>query len=166
LLAALDLFPEAKIIFTSANADTAGRRINRMIERYVEKHPQRAKAFTSLGQILYLSAVKNVDVILGNSSSGLLEAPALHSATVNVGDRQRGRLRSLSVIDCEERKEAIVAALQKALSPGFRNLLKDAASPYGEGDAAFKIKQYLKHVSLQELMMKRFHDVEFDANVR
>jgi UDP-N-acetylglucosamine 2-epimerase (non-hydrolysing)/GDP/UDP-N,N'-diacetylbacillosamine 2-epimerase (hydrolysing) len=89
---ALDQFPEAKIIFTKANADTAGRIINYNIEKYVKQNPQRAKVFTSMGQLLYLSAIKNMDIVIGNSSSGITEAPSFCKPTVNIGQRQRGRL--------------------------------------------------------------------------
>jgi UDP-N-acetylglucosamine 2-epimerase (non-hydrolysing)/GDP/UDP-N,N'-diacetylbacillosamine 2-epimerase (hydrolysing) len=160
LLRALNRFPEAKIIFTKANADTEGRIINEMIDQYVHQDPMRAKAFISMGQVLYLSALTHVDVVIGNSSSGLTEAPAVRKATVNIGDRQRGRLRASSVIDCTEDESAIVSAIRKALSPGFREALKNVSSPYGEGNASVKIKKYLKEVNLDDVLMKRFYDIK------
>ena len=159
LLNAIDQFPGATIIFTKANADTAGRIINYNIEKYVEKNPLRAKVFTSMGQLLYLSAIRNTDVIIGNSSSGILEAPSFCKPTVNIGKRQNGRLKADSVIDCGETKQAIVAAIKKGLSPEFEKVLEKTKNPYGYGKASFKIKEYLKKVSLQNILMKKFHDV-------
>jgi UDP-N-acetylglucosamine 2-epimerase len=160
LLAALDHFPEAKIIFTKANADASGRSINQKIDEYAARNPLRARVFTSMGQLLYLSAVKIVDLVVGNSSSGLIEAPVLKKGTVNLGERQRGRLRAGSVIDCEETEQAIVAAIETGLSPGFRKTLKDVVSPYGQGNASLKIKEYLKKVSLQNVLIKDFYNIK------
>lgn len=166
VLAAIDLFPEATVIFTKANADTAGRIINYSIEKYVEKNPLRAKVFTSMGQLLYLSAIKNSDLIIGNSSSGIVEAPSFRKPTVNVGMRQSGRLKATSVIDCEDKKQAIVAAIKKGLSPEFEKILKRTKNPYGSGNTAFRIKEYLKKVSLRNILMKKFHDVNFNGQKR
>lgn len=162
LLGALDHFPEAKIIFTKANADTAGRIINQRIDEYVEWNPLRVKVFTSMGHLLYLSAIKNVDIVVGNSSSGLIEVPLLKKTTVNIGERQRGRLRADSVIDCEEEEQAIVSAIIKGLTPGFKSILENVVSPYGQGNASLKIKEYLKKVSLQNVLMKQFYDIAHD----
>ena len=162
LLGALDHFSEAKIIFTKANADASGRTINQKIDDYAERNPLRVKVFTSMGQLLYRSAIKNVDMVVGNSSSGLIEVPALKKAAVNIGERQRGRLRADSVIDCEEKEQAIVSAIEKGLSPEFTSILENVVSPYGEGNASLKIKEYLKKVSLQNLLMKQFYDISYD----
>lgn len=162
LLRAIDHFPDAKIIFTKANADTAGRIINQMIDAYAERNPLRVKVFISMGQLLYLSAIKNVDIVIGNSSSGLIEAPFLRKPTVNLGERQKGRLRADSVIDCEEKEQAIISAIKKVLSPEFKTILKNVESHYGQGNASLKIKEYLKKVSLQNILMKQFYDVNYD----
>lgn len=162
LLRAIDHFPGAKVIFTKANADTAGRIINQKIDEYAERNPSQVKVFTSMGQLLYLSAIKNVDIVVGNSSSGLIEVPALHKPTVNMGERQRGRLRADSVINCEEKEHSIVAAIKEGLSPKHKNTLDNLVSPYGQGDVSFKIKEYLKKVSLQDILMKQFYDVNYD----
>ena len=162
LTKALGQFPEAKIIFTKANADTAGRTINYAIDKYVEKNPVRARVFTSMGQLLYLSAMKNVDVIIGNSSSGIAEAPSFHKPTVNIGQRQQGRLKADSVADCAEKEQAIVAAIKKGLSLEFQIILKNTINPYGSGNASLKIKEYLKKVSLQNILVKKFYDVSSD----
>ncbi len=163
LLNALKQFPEAKIIFTKANADTAGRIINDIIDKFTEKHPNRVKAFTSMGQLLYLSAIKNADVVIGNSSSGIAEAPSFHKPTVNIGKRQQGRLKADSVIDCDEKERAIVTAIKKALSPEFKDVLTKTINPYGSGNASAKIKDHLKKVSLQNILMKKFYDVNYNA---
>ncbi|MFH2047120.1 MAG: UDP-N-acetylglucosamine 2-epimerase [Pseudomonadota bacterium] len=162
LLNAIDKFPEASIVFTKANADAAGRIINHYIEKYVEKNPVRAKVFTSMGQLLYLNAVKNADVIIGNSSSGIIEAPAFHKPTVNIGQRQQGRLKADSVIDCKEKEQAIVDAITKGLSTEFKKILRNTKNPYGQGNASLKIKEYLKKVSLKNILMKKFYDVNYD----
>lgn len=166
LLNALDQFPGATVIFTKANADSAGRSINFNIDKYVEKNQARTKAFTSMGQLLYLSAIKNVDIVIGNSSSGLLEVPAFKKPTVNLGSRQRGRLKADSVIDCEENEQAIVAAIKKGLSNSFKRVLKNVVSPYGDSNASVKIKEYLKRVSLQDILMKKFYDMDDDSTSR
>lgn len=160
---AIGHFPSAQVIFTKANSDQAGRIINQKIDEYAKKNPLRIKVFTSMGQLLYLSAIKNVDIVIGNSSSGIVEAPALHKPTVNIGKRQTGRLKADSIIDCEENKMAIVEAIKKGLSSEFKTILKNAVSPYGQGDASMKIKEYLKKVSLQNILMKKFYDVNYDG---
>ena len=160
LLSALDCFPEANIVFTKSNSDTAGRIVNRLIDEYCDLNHDRAKCFTSMGQVLYLSAMTHIDVVIGNSSSGLVEAPFVRKPTVNIGDRQKGRLRASSVIDCEENKARIVAAIQKAISPSFKETLQNVISPYGEGNASLKIKECLKEVSLQGILKKQFYNIE------
>jgi UDP-N-acetylglucosamine 2-epimerase (non-hydrolysing)/GDP/UDP-N,N'-diacetylbacillosamine 2-epimerase (hydrolysing) len=163
LLQAIDHFPDAKIIFTKANADTAGRIIIQRIEAYIENNPQRAKIFTSMGQLFYLSAIKNANIVIGNSSSGIVEAPVFHKPTVNIGMRQQGRLKAASIIDCEEKEQAIVAAIKKGLSPKFNEISKNVVNPYGQGDASVKIKEFLKTASLQNILMKKFYDVSHDG---
>ena len=158
-LKAINHFPEAKIIFTKANADAAGRIINEMLDNYTEKNSHRAVVFTSMGQLLYLSAMKNVDVVIGNSSSGLLEAPTLKKPVVNIGNRQQGRLRAESIIDCEENAQAIIESIGKGLSPEFKKLSENAVNPYGQGNASFKIKEYLKKISLKNILVKKFYDM-------
>ena len=103
-----------------------------LIDAFVAEHPARSKAFTSLGQLRYLSAVACVDAVVGNSSSGLAEVPSLRKATVNIGDRQRGRLKAASVIDCLPEKAAILAALAQVYSPEFREMLPHAENPFGQ----------------------------------
>jgi len=144
LLAALEAFPEATVVFTHPNADAGGRALIGPIEAFVRSHPQRAKAFVALGQRGYLNVMREADVVVGNSSSGITEAPALHKATVNVGERQKGRLKAASIIDAAERRDDIVRALRKALSPEFRATLAGTESLYGVGDASRAILARLK----------------------
>jgi UDP-hydrolysing UDP-N-acetyl-D-glucosamine 2-epimerase len=157
LLATLNSFPGAKIIFTKPNADTHGRIIIDMIDRYVEENRNNTIAFTNMGQTLYLSAIKHVDAVIGNSSSGLTEVPLFKKPTINIGDRQRGRLKAKSVIDCEENAEAIIAAIKKALSPEFQKTLAGVNSLYGYGDVSLKIKEILKTINLDGIIMKKFY---------
>lgn len=157
LLAALDAFPEATIVFTYPNADAEGRILIDLLEAYVYKEKSRAKAFTSLGQRVYLSLMRESDVIIGNSSSGLTEAPALKKAVINLGDRQRGRLKATSVIDCAEETDAIIHAIKWTLSCEFRAMLSNTRSLYGEGGASTAIAQVLKAVSLDNILKKEFH---------
>lgn len=136
LLAALESFPEATLVFTYPNADTGGRAIIGCIDEFVTRNSKRAKAFVSLGQQRYLSLMRECDVVVGNSSSGLTEAPALGKATVNIGGRQSGRLKASSVIDAPERREAIQRAIRDALSEPFRKGLGETISPYGAAGAS------------------------------
>lgn len=160
MFSALDRFPEAKIIFTKPNADSHGRQISRMIDSYVATQPRRAIAFTSMGQVNYLSAVAHSTLVLGNSSSGLIEVPAFHKPTINLGKRQAGRAKAGSVIDCEERAEEISEAIRKALSPQFRENLRDLQSPYGFGDASRKIVKVLTEIPLTGIVVKKFYDLQ------
>ncbi|MDH4618259.1 UDP-N-acetylglucosamine 2-epimerase [Brevibacillus sp. AY1] len=159
LFSALDDFPEAKIIFTKPNADTSGRLISQMIDDYVNHHPNRAIAFTSLGQLKYLSAINHCDIVLGNSSSGLIEVPYFKKPTVNIGDRQKGRIKPVSVIDCSDSKNEIKKAILKAISEAFRKSIENMKSPYGEGDVSFQVKDKIKSAALDELIVKSFYDV-------
>jgi len=161
LLNALETFPEAKIVFTFPNADTRGRVLIKMIEEFVSKNTHRAKAFSSLGQQRYLSLMKICDVVIGNSSSGLAEAPSFGVPTINIGNRQKGRLKATSVIDCPEQKENIVNAIKEALSPEFKQFASKAENPYGFGGASKKIKEVLKAIALDGLLEKSFFDIPF-----
>lgn len=144
LLKALNEFRDYKIIFTKPNADTGGRIIMKLIDNYVERNSGRAAAFISLGKIKYLSAVKYADVVLGNSSSGIIEAPSFHKPTVNIGDRQKGRVKAKSIIDCKPAKKSIVFALRKAFSPEFLSICKDVKNPYYRPHTADTIYNILR----------------------
>jgi len=159
LFDALDSFDNAKVIFTKPNADTGGRAIIEMIDAYGVANPKKVSIHKSLGQIRYLSAMVHCDVVVGNSSSGLVEVPVMKKPTVNIGDRQKGRLKAKSVIDCPDRTEDIIAALQKGLSKEFQLTLPNVESFYGDGRSSEKIKEVLKSVQIDGLLMKRFFDV-------
>jgi UDP-hydrolysing UDP-N-acetyl-D-glucosamine 2-epimerase len=158
LLGALDEFPDASIIFSYPNADTGGRALIERIDRWVETNKGRAKAFASLGQQRYLSLMREADVIVGNSSSAIIEAPALKRAAVNIGDRQQGRLKATSIVDAAENKNAIVAALRTALSRDFQSRLSTTDSFYGGGDVSLRIRDVLRTVALET--RKTFFDIE------
>jgi GDP/UDP-N,N'-diacetylbacillosamine 2-epimerase (hydrolysing) len=162
LLNALDELQDTKFIFTKPNADTESRLIIKMIDDYVSINSNKAIAFVSLGQLRYLSALRFVDVCIGNSSSGITEAPTFKIGTINIGDRQRGRLKAGSVIDCESNKKLILYAIKKLYSKEFQEKLKDVKNPYGEGSAAEKIKKILKGVDLTDILKKEFYNVEFE----
>ena len=160
LFRALLRFPDARFVLTKSNADTGGRAINRAIDAFVESHPGRARAFSAMGLPRYLSTLAFADVVLGNSSSGLTEAPALGVPTVNVGDRQKGRLRATSVIDCGESEAEIAHAIETALSPGFLAQIEGQALPYGVGDASPAVCRVLREAPLGDaLLQKHFHDL-------
>jgi GDP/UDP-N,N'-diacetylbacillosamine 2-epimerase (hydrolysing) len=133
-----------------------------MIEEFVAAHPHSSRAFKSLGQLRYLSCLKHCDGVVGNSSSGLTEAPSFHRGTINVGDRQRGRLKAASVIDCPANAAAIRDALQRLYSAEFVAGLERTVSPYGQGGASERIVETLRSVSLSGILKKRFYDLQFD----
>lgn len=159
LLEALDEFPNAKIIFTKSNSDHEGRIMNSIIDEYVQVNPNRASSYTSLGQLRYLSAIRHVDVVIGNSSSGIIEVPIFKKPTVNIGKRQSGRLKAVSVIDCGESKEEIVSAIRVAFTNDFKEKTANSESLYGCGDVALNIKKTLKYISLEKILIKEFYDL-------
>lgn len=163
LLAALDAFPEARIVFTLPNADPGGRAIMPLLEDYAARHRERCRLFASLGQLRYLSLLRQVQVVIGNSSSGIIEAPSFGAATVNIGDRQQGRLRAASVIDCGTGATEIEAAIRQALSPAFRAGLTDVENPYGAGDASGRMLDVLGRADLAALQRKPFHDLPVEC---
>ncbi len=162
LLEALGEFPDASIVFTYPNADNGGRVIIRAIDAFVGENPARRVAAVSLGQQRYLSLMRLADIVIGNSSSGLTEAPALKKAVVNIGDRQRGRLKAASIIDAGEDAESIAIAIRQGLSADFRAQLDATESLYEFGDASRKIMNLLK-APLPDLK-KSFHDVIAEDN--
>ncbi|WP_459879434.1 UDP-N-acetylglucosamine 2-epimerase [Campylobacter concisus] len=159
LLKALDELDDTNFIFTKANSDTDGDIINKMIDEYVNQNSQKAAAFTSLGQLRYLSAIKFIDIVLGNSSSGLLEVPSFKKATINIGDRQKGRARASSVIDVRPAKEEILSAIKRAYSKEFEQTLKDTINPYDGGNPSKKMVKILKEIELDGILKKKFYDI-------
>ena len=160
LLDAIDELKETNIIFTKANSDTDGRIINQMIDEYVTKNSHKSVGFASLGQLRYLSALQYIDAVVGNSSSGLLEAPSFKIATINIGDRQKGRIKALSVIDCEPKKEEILKAFKEIYSKEFQEKLKNVENPYGESCPSKQIIEVLKNVNLANILKKSFYDLK------
>ncbi len=158
LLDAVDQLQDTNIIFTLPNSDTGGRVVIQMIEAFVQKRPH-AKSFPSLGQKRYLSCIAQVDGVVGNSSSGLIEVPSFRKGTINIGDRQAGRLRAESVIDCAPTRTDIAAAFQRLYSPEFQTSLASVRNPYGEPGASEKIVNAIKQVDLTNILKKRFYDL-------
>ena len=161
LLNAIDTINGLHVIFTKANADTEGRIINRMIDEYVTtKQKNAAISFTSMVQLRYLSAMKHVDAVVGNSSSGIVEAPSFKVPTVNIGDRQKGRVQTRSVINCSPTKDAIIQALEKVLSPEFKQNIQDMTNPYEKENSARNIKEIIRDFDLRNILKKEFYDME------
>ena len=159
ILQVLGELESTKIVFTKANADTEGRLINSMIDDFVSYKRERAVAYVSLGQVNYLSVLKEVTGILGNSSSGIIEAPSLGTGTLNIGDRQLGRVRSDSVIDCEDNITSINKGLEKLFSEEFCKTLSNVENPYRGGDVAGKITEILSDYPLKGVIKKKFVDI-------
>ena len=158
ILKALDQLKNYNIIFTKPNADTEGRIIAKLIDNYVLENPKRAIEFTSLGKLKYLSLMKYVDMIMGNSSSGIIEAPSFKKPTINIGDRQKGRVKAESVIDCEVNKESIIRAVKKAEQMDLSNI----ENPYGDGNASVRIIEILKKQVRKGINLKKeFYDINF-----
>ena len=159
LLDVLQNYESINIVFTKSNADNDGSRINQMIDEFVLKYPENVVVHTSLGQLRYLSTLKYVSGVVGNSSSGIIEAPSLQKGTVNIGNRQLGRLRAASVIDCRPDVQSIKNALDTLFSSQFQSSLPKVSSPYGGSDVASKIVSILKNCSLDGIVRKRFFDI-------
>ena len=159
LLSALSELEDTKLIFTLPNADPGGNAMIKMIEDFCSRNSN-TYTFASLGQLRYLSLIAIVDGVVGNSSSGILEAPSLKKGTVNIGDRQLGRLQAKSVVNCLPRKESILAAIKTLYSKDFQLILPNVTSPYGEGGASTKVVQVLRETSLEGIIKKTFHDLQ------
>ena len=158
LLAALAELKDTQLIFTMPNADTDGRKLIKMVDKFASQNAN-AHAFTSLGQLRYLSCIAQVDGMVGNSSSGLAEVPSFKKGTINIGDRQRGRLQSTSVINCEPTQQSISDAINTLYSPKFQMDLSQVCNPYGEGGASEEIVKIIKSATLDGLIKKHFYDV-------
>ena len=160
LFAVFDEFPEYKLIFTQANSDAGGRIINEQIEAYAKKNKERVLLVKSLGQLRYLSAMKLCAAVVGNSSSGLLEAPVLHVPTINIGDRQKGRKRYHSVIDCNEDKQQLLSAIQSLRDSKFLQKIQSMEIPHTDGKIAVTMKDMLKQAELSNVCQKKFYDLK------
>jgi GDP/UDP-N,N'-diacetylbacillosamine 2-epimerase (hydrolysing) len=158
LLAALAPLDDVGLLFTLPNADAGGRELMRQVQAFVDGRSN-ARAFASLGQRRYLSCMALVDGVIGNSSSGLLEAPSFHVGTVNLGSRQQGRAQASSVINCEVDRKAIGEALGTLFSAEYRGSLYNVVNPYGNGGASARILAEIKRLELDELVKKTFYDL-------
>lgn len=156
LLEALENFPDYQIIFTYPNADDGGRQIIPLIESYALSNIGRVLAMPSLGQIRYLSALKFTDAVIGNSSSGIIEAPSFDVPTVNIGVRQQGRLAAKSVLHCSATADGIFKAVRLAVSRKYKDENEKIINPYGQGDASFNVIEMIKSFDFSRT--KVFHD--------
>jgi len=164
LLTALTMFPELKIVFTKANADMDGRLINNLIDQYSKENKVRCHAFTSMGQRNYLSAMRYCRAVVGNSSSGIIEAPSFHIPTVNIGDRQQGRLQAESVINCKPVVEDIYQALNLAFAPDFQARVLTVSNPYEKADTTKRIIKIIRETDLSHIIKKEFYDIPFTTS--
>lgn len=158
LLKALNILKDTCLIFTSPGQDLENKIIIKNIKKFVNKKDN-AYYFPSLGQTNYFSILNSVDAIVGNSSSGILEMPHFKKATINIGDRQLGRLKCKSIIDCKIRKRDIINALRKIYSKSFKKKIMISKSPYGSYGASAKIIKILRSVSLKKILFKKFYDI-------
>jgi UDP-hydrolysing UDP-N-acetyl-D-glucosamine 2-epimerase len=159
LLTALDAFPRARVVITLGNADAGGRALHECAVAYARATPERVVARPSLGHRQYLSVLRHCSAVIGNSSSGIIEAPALRVPTINVGSRQAGRLRAGSIVDVPAEADAIRAALAQVLDPELRGSRAGGDLPYGSGGAAERILDVLAKVPLDGIVQKRFRDL-------
>tara|TARA_B100001750_G_C15432373_1_gene559005 strand:+ start:85 stop:1254 length:1170 start_codon:yes stop_codon:yes gene_type:complete len=160
LLRALDEFSDANIIFTGVNSDASNSYINKKISKYIESDPQRLKYITNLGQQKYFSVMKYSEVVIGNSSSGIIEAPSFKVPTVNIGIRQNGRIKANSIIDCVENKAAIVDAINSAISEDMKETCSNVVSPYAGPGVSEKIVDTIVNKNLEKIKIKRFYDLK------
>ncbi len=159
LLKAIQNLPDTSIIFTKPNSDTYNRPIIEAIDNFVMNNKNRSVAFQSLGQKRYFSALQYVDIVVGNSSSGLVEVPSFGIPTINIGDRQKGRVKAESVIDCEPTEAAISQAIELAFSEEFKSKSSKVVNPYDGGMTSEKIIHILKNMVINNLIKKRFYDL-------
>jgi len=160
LIKALATFGEATIIISGTNPDIYGHKVAAELKGLATQHPKRVRLIPSLGQQRYLSLMGLADVVIGNSSSGLLEAPFVGTPTVNIGQRQQGRLSAPSVINCTEDPDSIRAAIKRALTPKHKALARRKQTPYGKPGAARRVHRQLRMADFRGLLHKRFNEIE------
>lgn len=162
LLEVLDRNPKIRMIFTKANADTNGRIVNELIDKYAAQNSERACAFMSLGQKRYLSALKYCRIVIGNSSSGIIEAPSFGKPIINIGDRQKGRICADSVINCGYTQQEIQQAMETALTEEFENKASNCRNPYEKENTAANIISVIKDYLLNDKikLKKGFYDIK------
>ena len=159
MLKVLESFEDYQMIISYPNADTYAREIIQLLKDYQQRFPRRVFLVKSMGQLRYLSAMNYASAIIGNSSSGIIEAPSFCIPTVNIGNRQKGRVASESVLNCQESQQDIKKTIEYALSPHFKKIIKKSINPYGDGGASKQIVQKLKTISFDKLIHKHFHDL-------
>jgi len=160
LLFALSELENFNIIFTLPNSDTDGRIIMKLIKDFVSLHNDRSIAFTSLGKVRYLSALQYVTAVIGNSSSGIIEAPSFGIPSLNIGDRQKGRIAAESVIHCETSKNEIKTGIESVLSEKVRTLAKKTVNPYHKENTTANILKVIKNFPLNKIIQKSFYNIE------
>lgn len=158
LLEALDSYPNYQVILTYPNADDGGRKIIPLLEAYASSQPNRVLAIPSLGQLRYLSAVKHAAAVIGNSSSGIIEVPAFDVPTVNIGDRQKGRLAAKSVLNCPADSQSIINTIKIAITRSYKGPNERITNPYGQGNASSKIIEMIKSMNFER--SKIFYDIK------
>ncbi|WP_394903145.1 UDP-N-acetylglucosamine 2-epimerase [Clostridium butyricum] len=164
VLDAVDEFDNLNIIFTKANSDTNGHIINELIDKYVSLNPDKSIAFAAMGQLKYLSAMKYCSFVIGNSSSGIFETPIMKKPTINIGDRQKGRIQTESIINCNPKREEIVKSIKLALSSEFNENIAESVSPYGNGNVSEEIVREIKNMLLKKeiSLKKEFYNLKID----
>ncbi len=161
LLLAFDKFLDFNLIITYPNSDADGQKIIKLIDKYALNNKTRVKVIANLGTLKYLSAIKYSSAVIGNSSSGIIEVPSFKVPTVNIGIRQKGRIKANSVIDCENTASEIINAIEKAVSPQFQKFCKTIENIYGDGHATEKIMSILNNFDFEKTLQKKFFDLNF-----
>ena len=160
ILKALKKHSDIKVIFTKSNADLNGYVINKMIDKFVQSNNSKYHCISSMGQQNYLSTLNYIDMVIGNSSSGLLEVPSFKKATINIGTRQKDRMKASSVIDVTPKFKDISKAIKKAYSEEFKKILKKTINPYGSGGASKKTYKILKKIKMKQLIKGKFFEIK------
>lgn len=160
LLNVLSKMTDSLLIFTKSNCDTGGRSINRKIDQFVANHQENTCSFTSCGSLFYLSLMSHVDAVVGNSSSGIVEAPLLKIPTINIGNRQKGRLRTRSIIDCLPDINSIKSSIDTTRSKEFKKNIQNMKCPYGDGNTARKIDTIISQTGAIDIH-KRYYDIDY-----
>jgi len=159
ILECLDMLEGTSLIFTKANADEGGEKINALLEDFVGLNKDKAVLFSSLGQLRYLSGLQYVDAVIGNTSSGIVEAPSFKIGSINIGDRQKGRVQASSVLNTTLSKDSITRALTQLYTSEFKEVLKQVTNPYYQKNSSFKTKEILKNIELDGIINKEFQDI-------
>lgn len=165
LLDELEKYQQYQIIMSYPNADVENKKIVGLLESYHKNNPKRIHLTHSLGQQNFLSCLKHCELIIGNSSSAIIEAPSLNIPTVNIGDRQKGRITGETVINCRESKQDISKAIKTALSVKFKKICIEAKNPYGDGNSSQRILNIIEKTSLDDLVFKQFHDIDHNGGL-